>query len=43
LKAYQAGTRVDSSNGRIMQIVAQALDEESMQQIAAYVSQLPRQ
>lgn len=43
LKAYQAGTRVDSSNARIMQIVAQTLDEESMQQVAAYVSQLPRQ
>jgi cytochrome c553 len=43
LKAYQAGTRVDSSNARIMQVVAQTLDEESMQQVAAYVSQLPRQ
>jgi cytochrome c553 len=43
LKAYQAGTRVDSSNARIMQIVAQTLDEEFMQQVAAYVSQLPRQ
>jgi cytochrome c553 len=43
LKAYQTGARVDSSNGRIMQIVAQALDEKSMQQVAAYVSQLPRQ
>jgi cytochrome c553 len=43
LKAYQTGTRVDSSNGRIMQIVAQALDEKAMRQVAAYVSQLPRQ
>jgi cytochrome c553 len=43
LKAYKSGTRVDSSNARIMQVVAQALDEESMQQVAAYVSQLPRQ
>jgi cytochrome c553 len=43
LKAYQAGTRVDSSNARVMQVVAQALDDEAMQQIAAYVSQLPRQ
>jgi len=42
LKAYQAGTRVDSINACIMHIVAQALDEESMQQVAAYVSQLPR-
>jgi cytochrome c553 len=43
LKAYQAGTRVDSSNARVMQAVAETLDEESMRQIAAYVSQLPRQ
>jgi cytochrome c553 len=43
LKAYQTGARVDSSNGRIMQIVAQALDEKAMQQVAAYVSQLPSQ
>jgi cytochrome c553 len=43
LKAYQSGARVDSTNGRIMQVVAQALDENAMQQIAAYVSQLPRQ
>jgi cytochrome c553 len=43
LKAYQTGARVDSSNGHIMQIVAQALDEKAMQQVAAYVSQLPSQ
>lgn len=43
LQAYQTGARADSSNGRIMQMVAQALDEAAMQQVAAYVSQLPRQ
>lgn len=43
LKAYQAGARVESSNALIMQAVAKGLDEQSMQQIAAYVSQLPRQ
>jgi cytochrome c553 len=42
LKAYKAGTRADSSNARVMQAVAQAMDEKSMQQVAAYVSQLPR-
>jgi cytochrome c553 len=43
LKAYQTGTRGDSSNARVMQAVAETLDEEAMRQIAVYVSQLPRQ
>lgn len=43
LQAYQTGARADSSNARIMQAVARGLDEQAMRQIAAYVSQLPRE
>lgn len=43
LKSYQAGTRLDSSNARIMQTVTQGLDEQAMQQVAAYLSQLPQE
>lgn len=42
LNAYRSRTRADSRSDRIMQGVAQNLDDSAMQDIAAYLSQLTK-